>query len=238
MIKTLPTHCVGIDGCKDGWVAVYCPTFSFKQAQAQHYRELSDLTNDFTPNSIIIIDIPIGLPNHMPNRPCDIEARKFLGHRSSTIFSPPCHDALYSTNYDEAKIINLKKTGKSISKQSWFLSKKIMETKNFIKNQNNFVLKEGHPECSFAQYNGKPIAENKKGMHGILKRLEILAKLEFNVPELSQMIPKETKVGIDDLLDASILCWTAKRLLQGESRTLPASTLANEKNDNEFFINV
>tara|TARA_A100001011_G_scaffold386539_1_gene462574 strand:- start:551 stop:1099 length:549 start_codon:yes stop_codon:yes gene_type:complete len=182
--------------------------------------------------------MPTGLEINKPNRSCDIAARKFLGPRSSTIFSPPCQDAIYSKNYDEAKATNLKKTGKSVSKQSWFLSKKIIETKNFIESDSKLDLKEGHPECSFTQISGAPILENKKTMKGIFKRLDILNKLNFDLPRLVEMLPKNVNIGIDDLLDAAILCWTASRFFNGNIKTFPNSTLRDRQSKKEFFIYV
>ena len=217
------TYCIGIDGCKDGWVAVYCPVLAFDQAQAKHYTELSQLRNDFIKPSIIIIDIPIGLETNEPNRSCDIEARKFLRNRSSTVFSPPCLEAIFSTDYNTAKEINLKRTGKSISKQSFFLSHKIRETKRFVEVEKQFDIREGHPECSFAEYQGKPLTNNKKGMLGILQRQAILNKLNFNLFKLAKMLPINCGVKIDDLFDATILCWTASRVFSGSSRTFPNS---------------
>ena len=238
MKKNLPTYCVGIDGCKDGWVAVFCPVSSFCKAKVQHYKTLSQLTVDFDTNSVLIIDMPIGLESNKPNRSCDIEARNFLGHRRSTVFSPPCRDAINSKTYEEAKAINLKKTNKSISKQSWFLTKKILETQNFINERSGLDLKEGHPECSFAEYVGTPIAESKKGMIGIFKRLRILTELNFNIPHLVEMVPPSAKIAIDDLFDAAILCWTANRLFKGENKTFPSSGLQKKDRKIESFITI
>lgn len=234
MKKNYSAYCVGIDGCKDGWVAVYCPAFSFNRSKVRHYKKLSQLTEDFSQNSTLVIDIPIGLETDNPNRTCDIEARRFLGSRSSTIFSPPCLDAIRSPSYEEAKVLNLIKTGKSISKQSWFLSKKILEAKKF--NENEMNLNEGHPECSFAEYLGKPILANKKGMRGIFKRLAILSKLNFKLPDLVEMLPENANVSIDDLLDAAILSWSASRVSNGKSKTFPNSN--NNRNSKDFFIHV
>ena len=234
MTKIFTPYCIGIDGCKDGWVAVYCPVSDFKKAKAQHYKKLSQIENDINAPTLGIIDIPIGLEFDKPNRSCDIEARKFLGRRSSTIFSPPCLDAIHLETYEEAKIINHKRTGKSISKQSWFLSQKILEANHFIEGNNKLNLKEGHPECSFAEYAGTPLLENKKSIHGIFKRLDILNKLNFNLPNLVKMLPKKTTIGIDDLFDATILCWTANRFINGNSKTFPSSNNAQEK----FFIHI
>ena len=234
MAKIFTTYCIGIDGCKDGWVAVYCPVSDFKKAKSRYYEKLSLLGNDFNETSLGIIDIPIGLEFDKPDRSCDIEARKFLGRRSTTVFSPPCLEAIYSKSYEEAKVINKKRTGKSISKQSWFLSKKILETKHFIESGNNLNLKEGHPECSFAEYVGVPILENKKSMRGIFKRLDILNKLNFNLPNLVAMLPKKAGIRIDDLFDATILCWTANRIINGNGKTFPSSNNAH----NKFLIHI
>ena len=238
MKKTSTAFSIGIDGCKDGWIVVSCPVFAFSEARARHYESLVELKNDFTKSSICIIDMPIGIEHNKPNRSCDTAARKFLANRSSTIFSPPCHDALFSQTYEEANAINKQKTGKGISKQSWFLSKKIIETQNFMRYKKGLNLKEGHPECSFAEYLGEPILDNKKGMRGIFKRLEILTNLNFQVTKLVEMLPKKAKIGIDDLLDAAILCWTASRFMSGDIKTLPSLEENNNSFSSDFFIYV
>ena len=153
--------------------------------------KLSQLSENFSNDSIIIIDIPIGLELTSPNRICDIEARKFLGTRSSTIFSPPCLEAIFCQNYNQAKAINLTNTGKSISKQSWFLSKKILEAREF--SEKSFTLKEGHPECSFAEFEGKPLTDKKKSTRGLFKRVHILEQLGFRPPLLAEMLPENTR---------------------------------------------
>ena len=33
MAKIFTTYCIGIDGCKDGWVVVYCPVSNFSKAK-------------------------------------------------------------------------------------------------------------------------------------------------------------------------------------------------------------
>ena len=234
MGKLHPSNCIGIDGCKDGWVVVSCPTSSFAEAKAQHYKELVQLLENFSKNSVVIVDIPIGLELSIPNRACDVEARKFLGSRSSTIFSPPCLDAISCASYNEAKAVNLSNTGKSISKQSWFLSKKIVEAKKFSENQ--FNLKEGHPECSFTEFLGKPLFDTKKSTRGLFQRVQILEKIGFKLPFLAEMLPEKTAVGADDLLDAAILCWTASRFYNGESKKFPTTGPVSEKNYHDKFI--
>ena len=227
MGKPLLSNFVGIDGCKDGWVVVSCPSSSFSEAKSYHYEKLSQLADNFSNESIVIIDIPIGLSVSSPNRDCDVEARKFLGIRSSTIFSPPCLEAIFCENYNQAKAINLTNTGKSISKQSWFLSKKILEAREF--SEKKFKLKEGHPECSFAEFTGRPLIDKKKSTRGIFKRVHILEQLGFRPPILAEMLPKNTAVGADDLLDATILCWVASKFYNGESKKFPSTKTSSRK---------
>ena len=227
MGKPLLNNFVGIDACKDGWVVVSCNSSSFSEAKAHHYEKLSQLTEKFSNDSIIIIDIPIGLEVNSPNRICDVEARKFLGIRSSTIFSPPCLEAVFSENYNQARAINLTNTGKSISKQSWFLSKKILEAREF--SEKNFKLKEGHPECSFAEFEGKPLIDKKKSTRGLFKRIHILEQLGFRPPLLAEMLPENTPIKADDLLDATILCWVANKFYNGESKKFPSTETSSRK---------
>ena len=234
MRKFLQNKCIGVDGCKDGWVIVSCSASSFNEAEVHHYETLSQLSDGFSNSSVVIIDIPIGLEVIKANRACDTEARNFLGKRSSTIFSPPCLEALFCESYDQAKTVNLANTGKSISKQSWFLSKKILEAKSF--SENVFNLKEGHPECSFADFLGSPLLDNKKSVRGLFKRVEILEKFGFNLPRLAKMLPEKTAISADDLLDAAILCWTASKFYYGRSKTFPSSTIAKQTKDHDLFI--
>ena len=62
----------------------------------------------------------------------------------------------------------------------------------------------------------------------------IPSELNFNLPHLVEMLPKNTKIGIDDLLDATILCWTANRFYKGVGQTLPEKKITKD----EFFIYV
>ncbi|MEW6348758.1 MAG: DUF429 domain-containing protein [Thermodesulfobacteriota bacterium] len=41
------------------------------------------------------VDIPIGLRDHGPERSCDLEARRLLGIRRSSVFPVPCRSAVY-----------------------------------------------------------------------------------------------------------------------------------------------
>ena len=52
------------------------------------------------------------------------------------------------------------------------------------------------------------------------------------------MLPKNVGVGIDDLFDAAILCWTANRIFNGRNRTFPSLKVTNRLSTEKSFINV
>lgn len=88
----------GVDGCKGGW-------FFFKLAGCPVIVEdygirttFKDIVDDAANGDLILVDIPIGLPNrdgeggtHRETavRKCDEEARDRLGHRRSSVFAVP-----------------------------------------------------------------------------------------------------------------------------------------------------
>ena len=218
-MKTTNQCCVGIDGCKSGWIAISSYPFFFKKAKVNYINDLKDLKLLFPDSSIFLIDIPIGLKNTRKSRLCDLHARKFLGLRKSSIFIPPCKDALLKDSYEEANETNKFKTGKGLSKQAWFLSKKIKEAERQIKSGTQ--LKEGHPECSFTTLMGSSPRASKKTLKGLFERINALTKLGFNLCDLAYQLSTPVDAAADDLLDAAALCWSASRLATGQGKTIP-----------------
>jgi len=77
---------LGIDSCKGGWFTValdeiYKPTFCLLKNILQVIEKFSDF-------NLALIDIPICMAD-TGFRQCDILGRKYLGKRSSTIFTVP-----------------------------------------------------------------------------------------------------------------------------------------------------
>ena len=86
---------VGVDGCKAGWFAVRL------ESDGNHafnvFPTISDLWDEWGDASRILIDIPIGLSDS--NRQCGTDARREIGCRHSTVFTPPCREALRPSAY-------------------------------------------------------------------------------------------------------------------------------------------
>jgi predicted RNase H-like nuclease len=89
---------------------------------------------------------------------------------------------------------------------------------------------EAHPELAFRALHGAPIAHNKKTLPGHTQRLQLLSSLtESPFSDLTRTFPdmlktfRRTQVAADDLLDAYVLAWVARRLIAGNAQRVPAT---------------
>ena len=214
---------VGVDGCSEGWFAVL-----ILNEQDWSFGIFSDIKSLWEKNqdsSLILIDIPIGLP-FSKNRLCDIEARRILKKRGSSVFPAPAREAIHARNYEEACQINQKILGKKISLQTWHISHKIWEVDDLLildgKVRN--CLRESHPEvCFWALAGGQAMSYSKKASRGISERLAVLSKLFPNSEEIFRSASSEFKrsdLAKDDILDAIALAITASSLPE-TLKTLP-----------------
>ena len=215
---TSKKYFVGIDGCKNGWVSVGNNCNDFKKSVTMFKKKFSDIINDYPSNTVFLVDMPLMLSKKKKIRSCDIEAKIFLKKRKSTIFFAPSLQALKAENYEQANKINKKVTTYGLSKQSWNLFEKINEIQPYAYDKTVF---EGHPECSFAMYNRAPIEHSKTSVKGIFLRIEILNTIGFDLINLSKKLSDEINAKPDDLIDAAILCWSAKRIINGEASHIP-----------------
>jgi predicted RNase H-like nuclease len=214
---------IGIDGCSAGWVAVFLFTENEKNGdwKIELFPEFSFII-DFLKKEyeqldfLILIDIPIGLKTGgREERLSDLEARKILNVRKSSIFSVPCRKAVYAESYEKACKVNKELAGKSISKQAWNIVPKIRDVDSFLIKNEVFreKIKEVAPEICFQAIRGYPIKYSKKSLDGFFKRKEVLKNIcpfteEIVETGLSKYRRKE--VAKDDILDALAAAITAK----------------------------
>ena len=85
---------VGVDGCKAGWFSVLLSDNNYWEIDI--FPDIKALWDNYRDSSLILLDIPIGLrENSNIERLCDLEARKRLGKRRSSVFPVPCRQAVY-----------------------------------------------------------------------------------------------------------------------------------------------
>ncbi len=188
----------------------------FSGEKARVFENLEDVFR--LPALIFAIDLPLGLPEKFSpgGRECDRLARKLLGPRRASIFTPPPREALSSISYQE-----LRERGIKISRQSFNLLLRIREFQRIWKPALAEKVFETHPELLFKLLSGEDLP-SKHRLEGMQKRLELLKKtgLLTDLETHWKNFPATLK---KDLLDAYACLLVAKRIFKGEARVLPES---------------
>jgi predicted RNase H-like nuclease len=199
----------GVDGYRGGWVAVVLDAGGRLEVRtARGFDELLGLSVD-----VIAVDIPISLPESAP-RLADVDARRFVGRRASSVFPTPPRAVLEAETFAEACERAQTLTGKAISRQSFALRKRILELDTLAEQDERIV--EVHPEVSFCTLAGRPLLHSKHTPEGLAERRELLEAAGVELPAAPRGVPEA------DLLDAAVAAWTAARYAHEDARPLPA----------------
>jgi predicted RNase H-like nuclease len=216
---------VGVDGCRDGWVAVTLTGDRVRTvATHPHIVGVLEAAARATADAVGI-DMPIGLAVD-GDRPGDAEARRMLGPRSSSLFPTPVRAVLDAVDYPDACARSRAACGRALSKQAWNLVPRIREVRAALGDGpfSALAVHEVHPETSFVAMTGRPMAASKKTAAGIAARLtalgdEMSALLEATA-RLADARPGEPCAAIDDVCDAAAAAWTARRITAGTAQHL------------------
>ena len=185
----------GVDGCRGGWAVAFADADSIVDVRVvPTFAEVVALRCD-----AVALDMPIGLLEHGP-RACDVEARRRLGPRRSSVFPTPLRPMLGATTYAEASAIA------GLSKQAFHLLPKIREVDAVMTPRRQRTIVEAHPELCFASLLGSPCQAPKRSADGRAERLGAVR------PPLERPPPG---AAWDDVLDACALVHTARRLVHG-----------------------
>lgn len=203
---------VGLDGCPDGWIAAVVERG--RLAAIEYAASAGEAIEAHPDAEVFAIDIPIGLSEDGV-RAADDAARRFLRDRASTVFRAPPLAALGAAGYAEASEASRRATGHGISRQSFALAGKIREVAALAADPR---VHEAHPEVSFAEMAGEPLAR-KKSWDGLMLRRALLSARGLAIPDL---VGEASRRGAaDDIVDAVACAWTAGRIARGEARTFP-----------------
>ena len=207
--------CAGVDGARGGWVYVLDRGGSLTSGLLP---DVASLLRALPGDTLIAIDVPIGLPEAHP-RAADSLARQELGPRRSSVFPAPARAALAATDYRDACDRSFARMGRKLSLQAYHLLPKIREVDAALRGDSALLARtfEVHPEVSFAAMNGCPLASPKRRSAGREERLALVRSLH---PDPLALLPAGA-VAKDDLLDAFAALWSAKRIAAGVARSLP-----------------
>jgi predicted RNase H-like nuclease/predicted enzyme related to lactoylglutathione lyase len=160
---------------------------------------------------VIGVDLPIGIPENSP-RPADLAARRFVGPRASSVFATPLRRILEAETYEQARLVATELTGKSISAQAYALRRRILELDEYAIDDARVI--EVHPEVSFRELAHGPLV-SKHRTDGLVQRRVLLQQSGIDVPASAP------RVAEPDLLDATVVAWSAARYARGEALPLP-----------------
>jgi predicted RNase H-like nuclease len=203
----------GVDGCGAGWFAVALSEEG--RWESGLFPSVRDLWKRHSVCASILIDIPIGLTEDGTTRACDREARRLLGcGRASSVFTPPCRQALRAGSYGEACVVNRNITGKALSKQAWNIFPRMREMDEFLKSHRRAgrVFREAHPEIAFLSLEGHAMRHGKTNHAGFGERRAVLQRVfpeTYAVVAKSLDLYRRRDVRKDDILDALALAVTA-----------------------------
>jgi predicted RNase H-like nuclease/chloramphenicol 3-O-phosphotransferase len=197
----------GIDACPGGWaVAVWHPNGEVDVFRVASFEEAVRLDV-----AAIAVDIPIGAPQ-LPPRAADLAARAYVGERSSSVFPTPPRAVLDAPDYTEALRRHRALTGKGLSKQAYYLCRRMLEVEPHALADERIV--EVHPEVSFRELAGRTLS-SKHTAEGLAERRTLLEEAGI------MLLRAPVAVPLVDAYDAAVAAWTAARWARGEARSLP-----------------
>ena len=206
-----------MDACKAGWVGVVVGEAPARAFVAPGIERLVSLASESGDVAMIAIDIPIGLPDQ-GRRQADMLAKAAIGPLRSSVFMTPVREALLAGDHATAVEINRRMAGEGISIQAFGLRTKLFEVDVWVRRTRHRVI-EVHPEVSFARLAGRPLTARKSTWAGMHHRRELL--LDAGIELDNDFGVAGAAAGVDDVLDAAVAAWTARRYVAGEARALP-----------------
>ena len=216
--RVADSRVLGADACRAGWVGIVLSDYG---VQAFVHAEIAALVKCAAaagPLAVIGIDIPIGLAD-TGLRQADVLARKAAGPRWASVFMTPVRAALELSDHQQASEVNRRLAGCGISRQAFNLREKIMQVDRWLPDAPCPVV-EVHPELSFGELAGAPDTAPKSTWPGAARRRELLAA--EGIVLAGDLGLAGLQVGVDDVLDAAAVAWTARRVARGLARSLPA----------------
>ena len=206
---------LGVDAAAGEWLGILLVDGYFAGADLQP--TVSALLARFPGVEVVGVDIPIGLPSGRP-RPADIAAREFVGaERAPSVFSTLPAEVLNAPTYPAATKVAVRLLGKSLSRQSYALASRIAKVADLAAQDSR--IREVHPEVSFREMKGTPLRYSKRSWSGIAERRALLASMGILLPD---NLPGSDRAAPDDVVDAAAAAWSALRIAEGRSATLPA----------------
>lgn len=207
----------GVDGCRGGWLvarAQRCPRQWLPELFVCD--RFMDVLHETSGCAIVMVDIPIGLPDDAAPRSCDMEAQRMLGKRGrNSVFPAPPRSALTATTAVEFQALYRQARGTGAPLPLWGIVAKLREVDVAMSPGIQHRVKEVHPEVAWRRLAGSRLP-SKKTDAGIAARTRLLSAFIGNVDELVRHPPRHARR--DDVLDALVGLVVAADAATGRGR--------------------
>lgn len=225
----------GADGCKAGWIAVRASVAGGSGARGARGTATAPpvehaLCPDiaallaWTAGCTLAIDIPIGLSADGA-RGAEASARAVLGARRSSVFNAPPRAVLGARNWAEANAISRRVSGKGLSQQTFHITAKIAAVDAALRADARAAARvvEVHPEVCFTLlHGGTPMRHPKRTRAGHAERSRLVGQEFPGAFDAIRAAYRAKDVASDDILDALVTLWSARRIRAGTARAFPA----------------
>ena len=208
-----PGPFIGVDGTRGRWIAVALG-HDGRFASALLVDTLAAVVAAFPEARAFAIDVPIGLPADGV-RAADLQAKMLLGPRRSTVFVVPPRPVLEQATYAEARAKAKELTGKGLPAQTYALRHNILEAEGLAVDAR---VHEVHPELAFRALAGRVLLTSKRTWNGAVERQEALESAGIALPA---HLGSAGAAPVDDVLDAAICAWSARRIALGDAECVP-----------------
>jgi predicted RNase H-like nuclease len=209
---------LGVDACRTGWAGILLEDDgSVRGVYAADIAALASRAATVAKLAVIAIDMPIGLPD-TGQRAADALARAAVGPRWRSVFMTPVRPALREPTHTAASRRSHELAGGGISQQAFALRGRIMEVDEWARGMATGVI-EVHPEVCFATLAGTHVRDGKKSWAGAALRRRLLDQEGILLgDDLGQV---GGQAAVDDVLDAAVAAWSARRYAAGTARSYP-----------------
>lgn len=202
----------GIDSCPGGWAVVLIDA-ARKPIEFLIEKEFRDVVNNIHGTRLCLIDIPIGLKDVIDKdeRRCDIEIRRILSPRGSSVFRVLQRECVYARSYDKA----CKIAQRGIPPLSWAISKKVAQVDRVMVNDISLQrwIRETHPELCFKILNKNvTLSYSKKTEAGVNERLDIIERYSHRFLSFYKKVRglyRKKILSDSDIVDAAVCAISA-----------------------------
>ncbi len=199
---------IGLDGFRQGWVAV---TINGDRRSIAFAPDISWLASQRFDRAAI--DIPIGMTDD-GDRLCDRLARAKLKPHGSRVFSGVRRWLWEGFSTPASANEEALRRGQTrISLQLWHIGAKIMEVDAFVRTHRQPDLHEAHPELVFLRMNaGSPLPSKHTEQGLALRRALLIAHGFVELDDWLTARRRGTGAKRDDILDACAVALAARDL--------------------------